>query len=138
MNRWTRAALAAVFTLSAVHVFAQGIVREAPADVRPARMAVGAPPEITLDGKADRLSPGARIRNVQNLVVLSGSLAGQTVPVVYRREAAGMVGEVWLLTPDEYNKLQDEAEGSDSREGYKRFAELLELIWKARYALLLR
>jgi hypothetical protein len=105
MNRWTRAALAAAFTLSAAHVFAQGIVREAPADVRPARMTVGAPPEITLNGKADRLSPGARIRNVQNLVVLSGSLAGQTVPVVYRRDGAGLVHEAWILTEDEYAKV---------------------------------
>ena len=105
MNRWTPAALAAVFTLSVAHVLAQGIVREAPADVRPARMAVGAPPEITLDGKADRLSPGARIRNVQNLVVLSGSLAGQTVPVVYRRDGAGLVHEAWILTEDEYAKV---------------------------------
>jgi len=105
MNRWTRAALAAVFSLSIAHVFAQGIVREAPADVRPARMTVAAPPEIALDGKADRLSPGARIRNTQNLVVLSGSLAGQTVPVVYRRDAAGLVHEAWILTEDEYARL---------------------------------
>lgn len=105
MNRWTRAAAAAALALSAAHVLAQGIVREAPADVRPARMAVAAPPDITLDGKPDRLSPGARIRNTQNLVVLSGSLAGQSVPVVYRRDAAGLVHEAWILTEAEYAKV---------------------------------
>lgn len=105
MNRWTRAAFAAVFTLSAAAVVAQGIVREAPADVRPARMTVEAPPQITLDGQADRLAPGARIRNTQNLVVLSASLAGQTVPVVYRRDGAGLVHEAWILTEDEYARL---------------------------------
>lgn len=105
MNRWTRAALAAALALSLSHAFAQGIVREAPADVRPARMAVDTPPDITLDGQPARLSPGARIRNVQNLVVLSGSLAGLNVPVVYRRDAGGLVREAWILTEDEYAKL---------------------------------
>ncbi|WP_427913805.1 hypothetical protein ACPWT1_02275 [Ramlibacter sp. MMS24-I3-19] len=105
MNRWTRAALAAVFSLSAAHVLAQVVVREAPADVRPARMSVATPPEITLDGHAARLSPGARIRNTQNLVVLSGSLAGQTVPVVYRRDGAGLVTDAWILTDDEYARV---------------------------------
>lgn len=105
MNRWTRAAAAAALVLTASHVPAQGIVREAPADVRPARMGVAAPPDITLDGKADRLSPGARIRNTQNLVVLSASLSGQTVPVVYRRDAAGLVHEAWILTEAEYARV---------------------------------
>src|SRR4051812_8564901 len=102
MNRWIRAALAAAIALFVAQAaLAQGIVREPPKDVRPARMAVGAPPEISLDGKPDRLSPGARIRNVQNLVVMSGSLSGYTVPVVYRRDAAGLVHDVWILTDDE-------------------------------------
>jgi hypothetical protein len=106
MNRWTAAALAAAVNLTAATAaFSQGIVRETPADVRPARMAVVAPPDITLDGNPDRLSPGARIRNVQNLVVLSASLAGQSVPVVYRRDSAGLVHEVWMLTEDEYGRV---------------------------------
>ena len=115
MNRWIRAALAAALTLFlAQAAFAQGIVRQPPKDVRPARMAVTAPPEITLDGQADRLSPGARIRNVQNLVVMSGSLAGQTVPVVYRRDPSGMVHEVWMLTEDEYASVAPAANAGDS------------------------
>jgi hypothetical protein len=115
MNRWNRAALAAALVVSAAHAaLAQGIVREAPKDVRPARMAVVAPPVIALDGKADRLSPGARIRNVQNLVVLSGGLAGKTVPVVYRRDGAGLVHEVWMLTEDEYARLAKASKGDAS------------------------
>ncbi|MFL6693759.1 MAG: hypothetical protein ACJ8GO_12435 [Ramlibacter sp.] len=128
MNRWIRAAFAAALTLSAAHaVLAQGIVREPPKDVRAARMAVGAPPEIALNGQPDRLSPGARIRNVQNLVVMSGSLAGQTVPVVYRRDSAGMVHEVWMLTEDEYARVSGAA-GSDM----SAFGQLLEAIFGSR------
>ena len=129
MNRWIRAALAAALTLFlAQAAFAQGIVRQPPKDVRPARMAVTAPPEITLDGQADRLSPGARIRNVQNLVVMSGSLAGQTVPVVYRRDPSGMVHEVWMLTEDEYARVAQAAGSGDS----SSFLSLLDWVFGSR------
>ena len=84
---------------------AQGIVREAPKDVRPGRLVVTAAPQITLDGKPDRLSPGARIRDLNNMLVLSAGITGQDIPVVYRRDAAGLVHEVWVLTPDEYRRL---------------------------------
>ena len=109
---------------------AQGIVREAPKDVRPARMVVTAAPQITIDGKPDRLSPGARIRDLNNMLVLSAGITGQDIPVVYRRDAAGMVHEAWILTPDEYRRVG----GVDpsSAEGYKRLVEILALIFGAR------
>ena len=111
-------------------VAAQGIVREAPKDVRPGRLVVTAAPQITLDGKPDRLSPGARIRDLNNMLVLSGGITGQDIPVVYRRDAAGLVHEVWVLTPDEYRRLG--GVDASSAEGYKRLAELLVLIFGAR------
>lgn len=109
--------------------FAQGIQRSAPKDVILARMSVTAPPEITLDGQPDRLSPGARIRDLNNMLVLSGSLAGRAMPVVYRRDAAGLVHEVWQLTDAEYQKLGGAGSGA---EGARRFAELLGVIFGAR------
>jgi hypothetical protein len=109
---------------------AQTMTREAPKDVKPGRLVVTAPPIITMDGKPDRLSPGSRIRDTNNMLLLSGSVVGQSLPVVYRREPSGMVHEVWVLTPDEYAKLG----GSDgmAAEGFKRFAELLNLIFGLR------
>ncbi|MBX3589149.1 MAG: hypothetical protein KF796_21165 [Ramlibacter sp.] len=109
---------------------AQGIIREAPKDVVPARMVVTAAPDITLDDKPDRLSPGARIRDLNNMLVMSASLTGQTIPVVYRRDAARLVHEVWVLTPDEYRRLGGIDAGS--AEGHKRLVELLALIFGAR------
>jgi hypothetical protein len=82
-----------------------------------------------MDGKPDRLSPGARIRDLNNMLVLSGGLVGKTIPVVYRRDAAGLVHEVWILTADEYSKLGG---AGSSPDGYKRFNELLALIFGAR------
>lgn len=125
MNRWILL-FAALLAAPALHA---QFVREAPADVKPGRLVVTAPPEITLDGKPDRLSPGARIRNTNNMLLLSGSVVGQNLPVVYRRDSAGLVHEAWVLTPEEYAKLG----GTDgSAEGVKRFMELLALIFGAR------
>jgi hypothetical protein len=108
---------------------AQGIQRSAPKDVVLGRMVVTAPPEITLDGKPDRLSPGSRIRDLNNMLVLSGGITGKTLPVVYRRDGAGLVHEVWQLTEEEYRKLGGAGSGAD---GALRFAEWLALIFAAR------
>jgi hypothetical protein len=64
-------------------------------------LVVRAPPDISLNGKADRLSPGARIRNANNNYVLSGALLGQELLVNYTRDSAGLVHEVWVLTREE-------------------------------------
>src|SRR4051812_34693425 len=77
----------------------ESIRRETPKDVVLGQMTVVQPPVIAIDGKPDRLSPGSRIHDTRNMMVLSGSLAGKTVPVVYKREPTGQVHEVWLLTP---------------------------------------
>ncbi|MGE4242963.1 hypothetical protein [Ramlibacter sp.] len=135
MKRWTqRAATALLLLASSSLAFAQGIVREAPVDVKPALMTVSAtPPDIRINGEAARLSPGSRIRDTQNMMVLSGALAGRTVPVVYKRDPMGLVHEVWLLTPAEYEKVGGVNTGDPN--GYKRFNELLSLIWAARTAI---
>ena len=136
MTRWTRTALAAC-SLAATVVAAQTVVREAPKDVKPAIIAVSAtPPIITVDGKEDRLSPGARVHDRNNMLVLSGALAGKSLYTVYRRDSMGLVHEVWLLNEEEYAKLGGTSTGNP--EGYKRFMELLNLIWAARTAFMLR
>src|SRR5688572_730490 len=98
MNRWTRSACAAL-ALAATAVCAQITTqRGAPLGVKPAIIAVSAtPPIIQIDGKEDRFSPGARIRDRDNRLVLTGTLAGRTIYTVYKRDAAGLVHEVWLL-----------------------------------------
>lgn len=137
MTRWTRTALLGLAFVAASAVAQESVMREAPKDVRPAMIAVSAtPPVITVDGKPDRLSPGARVRDRNNMLVLSGQLAGQTLYTVYRRDAAGLVHEVWLLNEEEYARVGGKYGGDP--EGYKRFAELLDLVWKARALLMFR
>jgi hypothetical protein len=128
MNRCMNAFLFCLALLAGT-VHAEGFVREAPKDVKPGRMVVMLPPQITMDGKADRLSPGARIRDTNNMMVLSGALSGLSVPVVYRRDGTGLVHEVWILTAAEYARLGGDA---NTAQGYLRFVELLAAIFGAR------
>ncbi len=58
-------------------------------------------PEIQLDGHADRLSPGARIRSPRNMLLMPATLIGQKLLVNYTRDASNLVSQVWVLTPDE-------------------------------------
>ena len=58
-------------------------------------------PDVELDGHADRLAPGARIRSEQNMLVMAGAIVGQKYLVNYTRDAAGLLREVWILTPSE-------------------------------------
>lgn len=62
---------------------------------------VTAPPEALLNGQPVRLAPGARIRDRNNLMVVSGALIGQDLPVRYTRDPLGLVHEVWVLTAAE-------------------------------------
>ncbi|MEC5213516.1 putative small secreted protein [Polaromonas sp. CG_9.5] len=76
-------------------------VRNFPPAALRGELMVQAPPVITLDGKPDRLSPGARIRDTNNMLVMSGTLVNQKVVVNYLRESAGNVHEVWILNSEE-------------------------------------
>ena len=67
-------------------------------------------PEIQLDGQPERLSPGARIRSAERMLVMPAAITGQNLLVNYTRDAAGMVREVWILTPDEAQAKRASAE----------------------------
>jgi len=59
------------------------------------------PPDLLLNGKPDRLSPGARIFGANNMLVLSGQLIGQKAVVNFVREPNGQLHQVWVLTEAE-------------------------------------
>lgn len=128
MKRWIFSA--AALLLAAFAAQAQVPLRMAPADVKPARLTVTAPPQISLNGQPDRLSPGARIRATNNMLVVSGSVVGQALPVVFRRDPMGLVHEVWVLTEEEYARVAPSDDGTP--EGHKRFAEALQIIFGGR------
>jgi hypothetical protein len=77
---------------------AQTLTRQFPASALRGKLVVLQPPMVTLDGIAAQLSPGARIRNTNNTLVMSGALVNQEVVVNYQRDGQGLVHEVWILT----------------------------------------
>ena len=97
---WSALALCAVVLLGSV-AQAQTLTRNFPRDAKRGVMVVTVPPEVRLDGKTDRLSPGTRIRQPNNLIVMSGTLIGQELTVNYTRDASGLLRDVWILSEEE-------------------------------------
>jgi hypothetical protein len=73
-----------------------------PAQALRGELVVTAAPEVLLNGRPDRLAPGARIRGEDNLLVMSGAITGLRLTVHYTREAtSGLLLDVWVLRPVE-------------------------------------
>ncbi len=68
-------------------------------------IAFGQPPEVQLNGKPARLAPGARIKDPNNMLVLSGALAGGKYKVNYTVDTYGLLMDVWLLSKSEAAQL---------------------------------
>ncbi len=61
----------------------------------------GQAPEITLNGDVGRLSPGARIRDMNNMTLVPSAVIGGRYLVNYTIDLSGLVKDVWILRPDE-------------------------------------
>lgn len=58
--------------------------------------------QLTLNGRGTSLTPGARVRNQQNMIVLPDTLVGAKWLVNYTFDMGGaQVRDVWILTPEE-------------------------------------
>ena len=75
--------------------------RNFPADALRGDVVITAPPEILLNRQAARLAPGARIRGMDNMLLMSGAATGQRLRVHYTRDLQGQLLNVWVLTPAE-------------------------------------
>ena len=88
-----------------------------PANVKRGAISFTAPPVVQLDGKTERLGPGVRVRDAHNRVALTGTLRGKSFVVNYQRDAAGVVREVWILTPAEIARPVRGAAADTARSG---------------------
>ena len=93
--------LASVLALLPFTCSAQSGVRQFPTTAVRGLMEVTEPPNVLINGKAARLSPGARIKSPNNLIVLSATLVGQRVLVNYVQDNQHMLHEVWILNSQE-------------------------------------
>jgi hypothetical protein len=100
-RRQVFALLAAPLLCLPVLALAQVNVRPFPPNAERGYMVVTYPPVIQLNGNPDRLSPGSRIRGLNNMLVLSGSIVGQSLLVNFVRNPTGEVHDVWVLTEAE-------------------------------------
>lgn len=101
MYRCLALATAAAFALPALHASAQ-VQRSFPQNALRGTITFGAPPLIELNGKAAQLAPGARIRGLNNMLVMSGAVVSLKATVNYTFEnTTGLVKDVWLLRPEE-------------------------------------
>jgi hypothetical protein len=101
MNTMNRCIALIAPTLLLLATAAAAQVRDFPPAALRGVLQVTMAPEVVLDGKADRLSPGARIRGPRNEMVLSSHIAGERLVVNYVRESNGLIHEVWLLNQAE-------------------------------------
>ena len=118
MNRWQKAPKTHLF-IAACAILASAAAtfpteswaqfqRIFPQDVKRGKIKFSEIPlEVKLDGTDERLAPGARVRGPQNTFVLNNQLVGQTYVVNYLRDPAGMVRDIWLLTPEEAQNMPD-------------------------------
>jgi hypothetical protein len=89
------------FSLATAALPALAQTRNFPATALRGDFTVSAPPEVVLNKQAARLAPGARIRGANNLLLLSGQIAGQRLLVNYTLDPMGNILDVWVLTPAE-------------------------------------
>ena len=104
------AMLVSMAGLAASPLAAQTLLRQFPAAALRGTLEVTAPPDILINGQSARLSPGARIKDVSNTLVMSGSLVGQELLVNYLRDRQGLIHEVWILNAQE---AQEKRSGQD-------------------------
>jgi hypothetical protein len=93
--------LAAPLLALPARAWAQTEGRPFPPSAERGVLVVTYPPIVQLNGKPDRLSPGARIRGQNNMLVMSGAVVGQKLLVNFVRNPTGELHEVWVLTPAE-------------------------------------
>ena len=91
---------------------AQALPRAFPEAALRAEMVVQNHPLIVLNGKSEQLSPGARIFDKDNYLVLSGRLVNQALLVNYLRDSGGQIHQVWILTAEEARQKRDGAGGT--------------------------
>ncbi len=76
-------------------------LRKFPEKALRGKMKVVQAPEILIDGKQERLSPGSRIRDPQQRMVMSASITNVELIVNFVRNSMGEVHEVWILNDAE-------------------------------------
>jgi len=106
MNRCAQLSLALALagTLAALApapAAAQTVQRNFPQTALRGKIVFGTPPVITINGNVAHMATGYRIHGLNNLLVMSTQLVGNSFVVDYTVDLQGQVYEVWLLSAAE-------------------------------------
>ena len=96
-----RCALTAVTLVVCASAAVAQAPRNFPATALRGEIVVTAPPELLLNRQPARLAPGARIRAMDNMLVMSGAALNQRMLVNYTLDLQGQLLDVWILNPAE-------------------------------------
>jgi hypothetical protein len=96
-----RCAVWALLGAAAVSTAQAQLARNFPATALRGELVVTQAPEVLVNRRPARLAPGARIRDAENRLVLSGAMTGQRWLVHYTLDLHGNLLDVWLLTAAE-------------------------------------
>jgi hypothetical protein len=103
MKKFQLACFAAILVLAgATQAFAE---RNFPEQAKRGELKAYEYPMMKIGDHVYRLSPGSRIFNQRNLIIMPASLRVQTAPVMYMLDMSGDLSRIWLLTGDEAARL---------------------------------
>ena len=105
MSTMHRRLFASVLAIALASPCIGQVERQFPQSALRGPIVFGQPPLVTLNGEPMQLAPGARIRGANNMIVLSGSLAGSSAVVHYTIDPLGQLRDVWILRPEELANL---------------------------------
>ena len=77
------------------------VQRSFPQNALRGAIVIGEAPGIMLNGDVGRLSPGARIRDTNNMTLVPSAVIGGPYLVNYTIDLSGLVKDVWILRPEE-------------------------------------
>jgi hypothetical protein len=93
--------LALVFACALCASAALAQLRTLPADAKRGWIRPVAQMDVEIDGRKMQLSPGAQIRDANNLLIVPNSLPAAGALAKYLLDASNMVYRVWILSPQE-------------------------------------
>jgi hypothetical protein len=98
----SRSLAAALVAISVIAPVSAQVQRAFPTNTLRGAMVFGEYPQVTLNGRSAQLSPGSRVRDQDNRIVLAASLTGARMLVHYTVGIGGaQVQDVWILRPEE-------------------------------------
>jgi len=95
------ASVAVSLSFATAPLQAQQLRRSFPQNAYRGVIAFYAPPTVRLNGDEAQLGPGARIRDPENRLVLTGDVTGSKLVVNYTVDLQGLIKDIWILRSDE-------------------------------------